>query len=79
VQDSEDTGQQRKKEQQKSIAKDSATPAKQKQLQQNKKACKLRQKTQPSLYIGLNMIVKGLGCCWVFWLVGWIVMGSAEL
>jgi hypothetical protein len=43
-----------------SCEKDNATPTKQKRLQQNKKACKPRQKTQPSLYIGMNMIVKGL-------------------
>jgi hypothetical protein len=63
--------QQNKEKQHKSVAKDNATPAKQQRLQQNKKVCKLRQKTQPSLYIGMNMIVKGL--------VGWLAMGSTEL
>jgi hypothetical protein len=48
-----------------SCEKDNAMPAKKKQLQQSKKVHKPRQKTQLSLYIGMNIIVKGFYCCLV--------------
>jgi hypothetical protein len=47
-----------------SCEKESTMQAKQKRLQQNKKACKPRHKTQLSLYIGMNMIVKWLLIVW---------------